>query len=158
MCEPSELVLGIRPGSISRWDLEGLLPDQYTLGISPSLSRPGYVPFCRYLAHAHAHGQLVACKETSGRCRARREELLGLLALSSFCTPHVSFYSLFSCASFCHASLHLFLSTSMLCAVLLPFSFSSRFMRVAAAARPIDKAKMGSRLLSSYVSNRSSVS
>jgi hypothetical protein len=35
----------------------------------------------------------------------------------------------------------------MLWLVLLPFSFSSRFMRVTAAARPIDTAKIGSRLL-----------
>jgi hypothetical protein len=38
----------------------------------------------------------------------------------------------------------------MVCAVLIPLSFSSRFMRVTAAARPIDMAKMGSRLLSRW--------
>jgi hypothetical protein len=47
----------------------------------------------------------------------------------------------------CHAKSHLLLSTSMLCAVLLPFSFSSRFMRVPAAAKPMAMAKMGSRRL-----------
>jgi hypothetical protein len=57
------------------------------------------------------------------------------------------FYSFLLCESPCHARLHLLLRTSMLCAVLRPFSFSSRFMRVTAAARPIDTAKMGSRLL-----------
>jgi hypothetical protein len=62
-------------------------------------------------------------------------------------SPRISFYSVLSCASGCHARFHLLFSTSMLCAVLLPVSFSSRFIRVIAAARPIDMAKMGSRRL-----------
>jgi hypothetical protein len=62
-------------------------------------------------------------------------------------SPRISFYSVLSFASGCHARFHLLFSTSMLCAVLLPVSFSSRFIRVIAAARPIDMAKMGSRRL-----------
>ena len=47
----------------------------------------------------------------------------------------------------CHARLHLLFKTSILSCVDLPFSFSSRFIRVKAAARPIDMAKRGSRRL-----------
>jgi hypothetical protein len=78
----------------------------------------------------------------------RRSIVFCVLIYSISC---VVSYDLF-CASFCHARFHLRLSVSMVCAVLCPLSFSSRFMRVTAAARPIDTAKMGSRLLLASVS------
>jgi hypothetical protein len=53
----------------------------------------------------------------------------------------------FSPSLLCHARFHLLLNTSRLSCVLLPCSFSSRFIRVKAAARPIEMAKMGSRRL-----------
>lgn len=53
-----------------------------------------------------------------------------------------------------HQSDSLRLNTSTVWAVLRPFSFSSRLMRVAAAASPMETAKMGSRRLRSLEFSR----
>lgn len=68
--------------------------------------------------------------------------------IHSFSDQHLDHHEIFLASSApCHARFHRLFKTSMLCCVVLPFSFSSRFMRVAAAARPMEMAKMGSRRL-----------
>jgi len=106
--------------------------------IKTSVSCPGFGIF--YFSHIR-----VSFVRSSSISSLYSPLILSVPFLSSPTNSH----SPFPCSAFpCHAKFNLLLNTSIVPCVLRPFSFSSRLIRVSAAATPIEIANKGSSRLS----------